>query len=78
MEATQVDAMKNEGWITVINAAVLARVNQQTIYRWIRSGDLESTKVGARLYVSRDSLLRKLGPVASRALGLTSPSGGAA
>ncbi|WP_367582179.1 helix-turn-helix domain-containing protein [Tsukamurella tyrosinosolvens] len=50
-----------EKWLTVAQVAELLSVNQQTVYRWIWSGELKSHRFGARsrwIRVSEQDLAR--------------------
>jgi len=68
----QTEMMEREGWWSVARAANSAGVSAQTVYRWIRMGQVEHAKSGSRWYVSKASLIVRLGPVAARAAGLIS------
>ena len=67
---TQPIRMSKLGWLTVTAAAKAVLVSVHTIRSWIQRDEVEHTKVGVRRYVSRRSLADKLGPIASKALGL--------
>lgn len=66
----QVQMMEKEGYMPAAKAAVAAHVAVTTIYRWIEAEKIEGTKVGDYWYVTTDSLIERLGPVASKAAGL--------
>jgi len=68
----QAEMMAKDGWWQIKHAADRAGVSVHTVYRWIRLGQLEHSKVGGRWYVSTASLIAKLGPVAAKAMGIRS------
>ncbi len=65
-----VQMMEQKGYMPAAKAAATSGVAVTTIYRRIKSGKLDGTRVGDYWYVSVDSLIVDLGPVASEAAGL--------
>lgn len=54
--------LEAEGFITVARAAELLKgVRPQSVYAWVKAGDVKSWWVGHRLFVRRDDVLRMLG-----------------
>jgi len=60
--------LRERGWLTPAEAARTAAVSASTIYRGIRSGDVDAVRYGGRLYVRRDSVLAWLGRRAAELL----------
>ncbi len=67
---SQAEMMEGEGYLPAAAAAEKAGVTVYTIYRWIKTGKIEATKVADRWYVKVSSLAAELGPVCARAAGL--------
>lgn len=47
--------------VSVSDAMAISGLSYRTIYRLMASGELQSTKVGSRRLIRRDSLLKVLG-----------------
>lgn len=71
MKKTQADLMRQEGYLSAAEAAESSGVAVTTVHRWLSQGKVEGTQVGSYWYVSKDSLVEYLGPIASRAAGLS-------
>ena len=52
--------MENKEFITVKEATELLRVTEQTIYKYIKCGVLDATKIdnGKRYYIDKNQLLK--------------------
>jgi hypothetical protein len=70
MNEAQIQMMKQEGYVPAAKAAEVSGVVVTTIHRWIGAGKVEGSKVGDYWYVTVDSLIARLGPVAAKAAGL--------
>ena len=55
--------MEAQGWLTVKSAVSLVGMSKSSIYRFVETGQLKHAKVGASIYISRDSLLSLLPPL---------------
>jgi excisionase family DNA binding protein len=43
-------------YLTVQEIAKMLKVHEQTVFRWIREGKLESVKIGSNLRITREQL----------------------
>jgi excisionase family DNA binding protein len=48
-------------FVTVAEVAKRLRVSKMTVYRWVRSGDLESVRVGSLIRIYKRSFDQLLG-----------------
>jgi len=62
--SSQWQRMKDLGWVTVRQAARIARREPRTVYRWIADKTFEGRQIGKTWYVSTKSLHKVLGPLA--------------
>lgn len=60
----QEQAMAELGWLSVAAAAKKLKVNTATVYRRVESGEIGTTKVVGRTYVSAADVNRLAGPLA--------------
>lgn len=70
-EVNQEERMAAAGYITARAAATLMGVHFATVHRYLDDNKLRGTKAGDRHYVELMSIVEYLGPVASKALGIT-------
>lgn len=56
--------MQALGWVSIKMAASLARLNRQTIYRWMKQNRLKWRTIGGRYYISTKSLQEEIGELA--------------
>lgn len=67
--------IEKQGWVLCSDAARRIGKTVQTIYKWIDVGKVSGTCIGGyRKYVRWDDVLDHLGPIESKALGLTRTS----
>ena len=72
MSKSVVELMEEQGWLSVARAVELSGFSRHTIHRLIRDDTVESSRVGSRWFVSRESLANHFDaePIRSRILGL--------
>ncbi len=64
------EIMTDRGFVSVPEAASIARVHRATVYRWIEADELAANTAGPSVYVKFASIVTKLGPELCKAYGI--------
>lgn len=67
--ATTTEKMRTQDYLPVAEVAAKLDLHIGSVYRWVSDGDVTSTKVGGKSYISRASLIQKIGLPTARAFG---------
>lgn len=60
-KVNQAEVMRSRGYITAREASEKMGMDIASIYRWLETGEVDGVKVGVKRYVSKASLVKKLG-----------------
>lgn len=71
--ALRTHKMKALGYYPAQEVAERVGVHVNSVYRWIANGEVDAQKVAGVNYISRVSLIEKLGMAAAAALGFAQP-----
>lgn len=68
------DKMRAAGYYSAAEIAEKMQLHVNSVYRWVSEGEVESTRIAGKSYISRASLVRKIGDDAARIFGFTAPA----
>jgi excisionase family DNA binding protein len=71
--AATTEKMRTQGYLAVAEVAAKLDIHIGSVYRWVSDGDVTGVKVGGKSYISRTSLIEKIGLPTARAFGFTLP-----
>lgn len=68
---TLTQKMEAKGYLSVSRVAEMVGMSVHTVYRWIKADEVRGEKVLGHWYVTRASVIAKLGPDQAKLLGLS-------
>lgn len=68
------EKMRAAGFYPASEVAERMQVHLGSVYRWIAEGEVQATKIAGRSFISRSSLIAKIGSDAARVFGFVGPA----